>query len=395
VAAKASPHEFPDPWAPGIEERVRRLSVRGAHRVAYVYEVPDTSTFRYRVFNMVEALGLASPERRISATWFTRAELPILERLIGAVNTLVICRTRYTARLDTLVSRARAAGCRVLFDVDDLIFDTRYVSLVLETLDRNPGEAMLDEWFAAMSRVGAMLRLCDGAISTNHFLSERIEEFAQVPTWVVPNFLNDLQLERSAEIRRSRHASAQAQGVSSIGYFSGTPTHNRDFELVSAAVARVMTRHVDVRLLIVGFLDIGPALRGFTDRIDILPLTDFLTLQTLIGSTSLNLVPLQSNVFSNSKSELKYFEAAIVETPTLASPTYSFRLAIENGANGYLVDAYDWEDRLEQAVRGDLDLSGVAARGLEHVLRWYTPAAQVGAIRAAVLGTGAPSGHIS
>ena len=387
MRTKAAPPAFPDPWAPTIDERVRTVTADGAHTVAYVYEVPDTSTFRYRVFNMVEALGLDAPDQRISATWFTRAELPILERLIGNVNTLIICRTRYTARLDSLVTRARAGGCRVLFDVDDLIFDTRYVSLVLETLDRSPGEAMLDEWFAAMSRVGAMLRLCDGAISTNHFLSARIEEFAQLPTWVVPNFLNNLQLERSAEVRRTRHASEPSDRVASIGYFSGTPTHNRDFELVSTALARVMTRHLDVRLLIVGFLDVGPALRGFGDRIDILPLTDFLTLQTLIGSTSLNVVPLQTNVFSNSKSELKYFEAAIVETPTLATPTYSFRLAIQDGVNGYLVDAYDWEDRIEQAVRGDLDLAGVSARGLEHVLRWYTPAAQVGAIRDAVLGT--------
>ena len=34
----------------------------GAHSVAYLYEVPDTSTFRYRVFNMVEALGLEDEE---------------------------------------------------------------------------------------------------------------------------------------------------------------------------------------------------------------------------------------------------------------------------------------------------------------------------------------------
>ena len=246
---------------------------------------------------------------------------------------------------------------------------------------------MLDEWFAAMSRVGALLRLCDGAISTNHFLAARIEEFAQLPTWVVPNFLNALQLDRSEEIRRARDSSERSNGVTSIGYFSGTPTHNRDFELVSTALANVMTRHTDVRLLIVGFLDVGSALRGFGERIDILPLTDFLTLQTLIGATSLNIVPLQTNVFSNSKSELKYFEAAIVETPTLATPTYSFRLAIEDGVNGYLVDAYDWENRIEQAVRGDLDLAGVSVRGLEHALRWYTPAAQVAAIRDAVLGT--------
>ncbi len=387
MAGKPTPPRFPDPWAPSIEQRVRRVTVPGAHTVAYVYEVPDTSTFRYRVFNMVEALGLEHDGQPISATWFTRAELPILERLIGDVDTLIICRTRYTSRFDSLVTRARASGCRVLFDVDDLIFDVRYVSLVLETLDRNPGEPMLDEWFAAMSRQGAMLRLCDGAITTNHFLAERIEDFAPLPTWVVPNFLNALQLERSAEIRRTRHASSRSQGVTTIGYFSGTPTHNRDFELVSTALARVMTRHSDVRLRIVGFLDLGPALRGFSDRVDSLPLTDFLTLQTIIGSTSLNVVPLQTNVFSNSKSELKYFEAAIVETPTMASPTYSFRLAIDDGVNGYLVDAYDWEDRLERAVCGDLDLAGVAERGLEHTLRWYTPEAQAGAVRDAVLGT--------
>jgi glycosyltransferase involved in cell wall biosynthesis len=387
VRARATPQAFPDPWAPRIEERIRIVAANGAHTVAYVYEVPDTSTFRYRVFNMVEALGIEEHDQRMSATWFTGAELPILERLIGGVNTLVICRTRYTARLDSLITRARAAGCRVLFDVDDLVFDTRYVSLVLETLDQAPSERMLDDRFAYMSRMGATLRLCDGAISTNHFLSARIEEFAQLPTWVVPNFLNHLQLERSEEIRRTQHACERPAGVASIGYFSGTPTHNRDFELVATALAKVMTRHTDIRLLIVGFLDIGPALRGFADRIDILPLTDFLTLQTLIGATSLNIVPLQTNVFSNSKSELKYFEAAIVETPTLATPTYSFRLAIQDGVNGYLVDAYDWEDRLEQAVRGDLDLAGVSARGLEHALRWYTPAAQVGAIRDAVLGT--------
>ena len=276
----------------------------------------------------------------------------------------------------------------MLFDVDDLIFDTRYVSLVLETLDRTPGEAMLDEWFAAMSRLGAMLRLCDGAI-----IDQPLPRGAHRGLCAVADVGRAELSQRPAagalggDTAYPPRIRSALTRVTSIGYFSGTPTHNRDFELVSTALAKVMTRHADVRLLIVGFLDVGPALRGFGDRIDILPLTDFLTLQTLIGSTSLNIVPLQTNVFSNSKSELKYFEAAIVETPTLATPTYSFRLAIEDGVNGYLVDAYDWEDRIEQAVRGDLDLAGVAERGLEHVLRWYTPAAQVGAIRDAVLGT--------
>jgi len=96
-------------------------------------------------------------------------------------------------------------------------------------------------------------------------------------------------------------------------------------------------------------------------------------------------VPLQTNIFTNSKSELKYFEAAIVETQTMATPTYTFREAITDGVNGYLVDAYDWEDRLEQAVSGSLDLSGVADRGLAHALERYAPACHIEAIRDAVL----------
>ena len=241
---------------------------------------------------------------------------------------------------------------------------------------------MWDYWFAYISRMGALLRLCDGATATNRFLADRIEDFAQLPTSIVPNFLNGQQVSASDQVRRARPSTS---AVTSIGYFSGTPTHNRDFELVSGALAKVMTRHRQLRLTIVGFLDVGRFLHGLEDRVDVLPLTDFVTLQRLIGNTDLNIVPLQINTFTNSKSELKYFEAAIVGTPTLATPTYTYRGAITNEVNGYLVDAYDWEDRLEQAVSGGLDLEGVSARGLEHVERTYMPSAQVDAICQAVL----------
>jgi glycosyltransferase involved in cell wall biosynthesis len=381
----AGPRTFPDDWAPAIEDRIRTVCTDGAHSVVYFYEVPDTSTFRYRVFNMIEALGLRNSEPRVAATYFTRAELPVLERLVADIDTLVICRTRYTARMDGLVARVRAAGGRILFDTDDLIFDTRHVPLILETLDRDPGEELWDEWFASISRIGSMLRLCDGAITTNQFLADRINDFAPMPTWLVPNFLNTLQLEVSDQVRQATPASQGPRGVTTIGYFSGTPTHNRDFEIVSSALARVMTRHTRLRLTIVGFLDLGAELCGLEDRITMLPLTDFLELQRLIGATDLNLVPLQTNIFTNSKSELKYFEAAVVNTPTVATPTYTYRAAIADGVNGYLVDAYDWEQRLEEAVSGTLDLQGVSARALEHVQGTYTPAAQLDAICAAVL----------
>src|SRR5271155_3547971 len=58
--AVSPPLPYNEPWKASLEERVRMLG-SGDRRVAYVYENPDTSTFRYRVYNMVEALGAASP----------------------------------------------------------------------------------------------------------------------------------------------------------------------------------------------------------------------------------------------------------------------------------------------------------------------------------------------
>jgi hypothetical protein len=65
-----------------------------------------------------------------------------------------------------------------------------------------------------------------------------------------------------------------------------------------------------------------------------------------------NLVPLQDNLFTNCKSELKWFEAAAVGTVTVAAPTYTFRHVIEHGTNGWLSPAYAWEEILREVIRG-------------------------------------------
>jgi glycosyltransferase involved in cell wall biosynthesis len=63
-------------------------------------------------------------------------------------------------------------------------------------------------------------------------------------------------------------------------------------------------------------------------------------------------VPLQDNVFTNCKSELKWFEAAVVGAVTVASPTYTFRCAIAEEENGWLAPAHAWEETLRRVICG-------------------------------------------
>ena len=114
------------------------------------------------------------------------------------------------------------------------------------------------------------------------------------------------------------------------------------------------------------------------------PFYDFVTLQELVGSVDLNLVPLQYNAFTNCKSELKYFEAAIVGTQTIASPTYTYARAITDGENGYLAQAHQWLERIRRAT-ADLDsLEVMTRRSYQHARDAYAWFHQRGRILSAL-----------
>jgi glycosyltransferase involved in cell wall biosynthesis len=361
---------YVDPWTASFEDRLAALR-KGSSRIVYFYERPDTSTFRYRVYNMIQALATSNAD--VSAAYFSQCEMDRLDQVIGMADVLVVCRSRYTAQLNRLITRAKEFGCRVLFDVDDLIFDTNYVHLILNTLDQQLSEVAWDFWFACIGRLGATLRLCDGVIVTNEYLASRVRHYADRETYVIPNFLNEEQIALSRHVFNLKRESGFARNEwIHLGYFSGTPTHNKDFEIIAGALARLMDSNPRLVLRIVGYLDLKGWLQEHGSRVEFYPLQDFLNLQRLIGSTEINLVPLQDNIFTNCKSELKYFEAGIVGTVTIASPTFSFRSAIQNGGNGFLANAHEWEERLSSLIDRLDDYSDIAARAFQHSEECYS-----------------------
>lgn len=342
---------YDPPWErESLEHRLAAID-RDTTCIVWLYEKPDTSTFRYRVYNMVEALA-SDPAQRATAAWFAVNEIPALLPRLSEIDTLVLARVRYDADVARLITAAKAQGVRILFDCDDLVFDTRYVHLLLDTLDQDTKPAAAwDWWFAYVGRIEATARLCDGAITTNCFLADQLAETVTGPVSIVPNFLNRRQQEVSETLLAAKRARGFAgEGPVTIGYFSGTPSHNRDFAIVVPALARLLDRDPDVRVQIVGFMEaIGP-LAAHADRVDRVPLHDWINLQRLIAEVEINIAPLQENVFTNCKSELKFFEAAIVGTWTLATPTMPFKRAIRSAEMGRLTRAEDWDRALAEAV---------------------------------------------
>jgi glycosyltransferase involved in cell wall biosynthesis len=368
------PVSFVEPWVSSFEERRRRLC-SGEKRVAYYYEKPDNSTFRYRIYNMMQVIETIED---ISSSYFCSDDIPYLDQVLDSIDVLVICRSRYTVYLNQFIHRAKSKGVRVLYDVDDLVFDVQYIDLILDTLDQDLSHpAALDHWFAYVGRMGSALKLCDGCITTNDYLGKRISDFYDVDINVVPNFLNKEQLEFSNRIydEKSENGYKRSEDIN-IGYFSGTPTHNKDFELVAESIKQLFNTDSRVRLRIAGYIDLPSDLNKYSEKIEMYPFQDFVNLQRLISFSEINIVPLQNNIFTNCKSELKYFEASVVGTITIASPTYVYNENIIDSKNGYLSRDYEWTSVLNNAIStigtdAYIDMAMQAKKDSEEKYAWY------------------------
>jgi hypothetical protein len=64
------------------------MLVSGSPRAAYFYEVPDTSTFRYRAYNVCQSLA-AESRGGPSASWFHCGDLDWIERVIDQCDVLI------------------------------------------------------------------------------------------------------------------------------------------------------------------------------------------------------------------------------------------------------------------------------------------------------------------
>ena len=338
-------------WDRTITQRVGRL-LDGDVRVAWFYGQPDTSTFRYRVANLVEAVN-GDPSGAMSAGWFSDDDIPSILPVVPRLDAIVLARHRYGGNVRRLAVTAARAGVPLLFDTDDLVFDTRFADLVMDSLGRDPSVSLdWDVWFAYMGRLNATLRLCQGALTTNETLRTALAGHLPAESvHIVPNVLNRVQQEYSRELWESKVASGyRRSGPVTIGYFSGTPSHVRDFTVAAPALARLLARDQDVSIRIAGFLDdVGP-LEEFRDRIEFVPFMHYVDLQRSIAEVEVNVAPLQHNAFNVCKSDLKFFEAAVVGTWTVASHTPSLDAAITDGVTGRLARDHEWDTSLAEAV---------------------------------------------
>ena len=331
-------------------------------RIVFISGEPETPGHVYRVRRYVEAaraLGAA-------ATWLLLYEVVAQDDLIARASVLVIWRAANGPEVAHALWVAHSHGVKVLFDVDDLMFDPSLATrkAIDGIRSQELAESDVTDHFQRVREVAVQ---ADACTTTTEELARHLRAMDRI-TFVLPN-LFDLPTWRGSRLAVRRRAPTE-DGLLRIGYAAGTRTHQRDFRAAATAVARLLRERPQCRLVLFRepntgrkLLDPGeyPALAQLAARIewrDRVPLSE---LPSELARFDINLAPLEvGNEFCEAKSELKYFEAALVEVCTIASPTGPLRRAIRDGVTGRLADTEEeWYRALceladDAAARRDL-----------------------------------------
>lgn len=291
--------------------------------------------------------------------------------MVRYYRSFIFFRCPHTDTIEALINKAKYFNKTVIFDIDDLVIDYKYVKQIkhLETLTAQEMEMYMD----GVKRTMKTLSMCDYAITTTARLANELSPYVK-EVFINRNVASEKMIELSLQATKNKFDKRNDSDVI-LGYFSGSITHNEDFDLILPSVKNIFTKYNNVYLKIVGFLDLPDQLKEFKDRIIFEKFTDWTNLPELIASVDINLAPLVSTVFNEAKSENKWMEAALVKVPTIASNVGAFKEVIKNKETGVLCDRFEeWEIQLTELINNKEYRYELGERAFNEVIHKWTTA---------------------
>ncbi|MBR6459056.1 MAG: glycosyltransferase [Actinomycetaceae bacterium] len=303
---------------------------------------------RYRGYFPVEALETVGVSAQLR-----HYRDPALPELAEQADAVVFYRVPATCQILDLIEEIRRSDTPIVGDIDDLIFDPE-IEPLLDNLD-GLSKPERDLWRRGIYRYRTTLEHCDYFIGSTHTISSEAERLLGIPshTWFNGVGAKLAQVSQRALDRKRK------KGAVRIGYFSGTDTHDADWASIERAIIRILNQYPNVELRLGGMVEPTEKLEAYAQRIERIPFVVWHELPRHLRNIDICLAPLtRDSIFNESKSAIKWLEAALVQTPTVASPTEPFRDAIDDGRTGILAQS---EDEWVEAIAKLLDDSHLRA----------------------------------
>ena len=321
-------------------------------------------TRRYRTFHLYEQARLAGLDCQLAHITDRN-----LQPKVQQAHLVILHRTFYTPLVDWIIKDVHQRGGLLIQDIDDLLFEPDVFRYIDSPDFSDPMRSSL--YIEEMHLYHQTVEACDVIIAATDYLAERVKRLGK-PVWVHRNAFSLEMLDISRKALKSRRGMDERIV---IGYASGTATHNHDFSLTKPALFSGMQKFANTELWLVGPLDPGKAWGSMGDRVHRLKKVPWRDLPAILAQFDINLAPLRlDNPFGQSKSEIKYVEAALVKVPTIGSSSEAFKHAIRSTFNGFLADNNkEWEQQLEKLIYEPRLRRETGEIAFQDVLKHYHP----------------------
>ena len=220
-------------------------------------------------------------------------------KIISDYRVIIFFRCPFTQEVGEAIKIAKKFNKKVLFDIDDLVIDTKYTDIIpyIKTLSPKEKEIFDD----GVIRMGKTLKLCDGALTTTEDLAKELKKY-------VPNVFINRNVASEEMWQLSKNILIKKNNIKGnksiiIGYFSGSLTHDKDLEVVKPALYKVLLEFKNVQLLLLGEFSNQNFLKEFSNQIIYKKILDWKELPEIISLVDINIAPIETNIFNAAKSE--------------------------------------------------------------------------------------------
>lgn len=323
---------------------------------------------RYRVYNCIDVLSTQG--YHVTSLSSSDTKTLIEKKLI--CKTLVFFRVAYDDFFEEVIKYAHKHQINVVYDIDDLVFEPESVKYIHAYEHLSPEQQVT--YRRGVERYRRMLMACDYVTCSTSYLAQRAEKLGK-SAFVIPNTVNTAQINHAnLLLEKKRNSHVAASDKITIGYFSGSNTHQQDFKQAEPALLEIMKTYPQCEFVLVGLLDLNEQWAPFKFRIKRVPFQPYLEMLSVLADIDINIAPLElNNPFCEGKSQLKIFEAGLVEVPTIASATQSYKEAIEHNIDGLLAaNNEDWKKAFELLINSPERRKEMGKKARERTLRQFT-----------------------
>lgn len=116
---------------PDISLRYSNIFHSDKINVVIIKEQFNDPTFRYRGYNIIQSM---EENKRYNLNCFRVNELNVLYDLLDKIDLVILQRAIWSFELESFVNTLKNNNINVIYDIDDLIYNTKYVPKYINSI---------------------------------------------------------------------------------------------------------------------------------------------------------------------------------------------------------------------------------------------------------------------